>query len=61
MEFGIFVGRLYFEWEEYEVLCMFFGVDVNDGMVKGLGFVDGEDEGYGGDGVVDEDYILRNI
>ncbi|KAK4651863.1 hypothetical protein QC762_0097080 [Podospora pseudocomata] len=59
-ELGILAGRLYFEWEEYEALCTFLGVDANDGTAKGLGLVDGEDEGYGGDGAADEDHTLRN-
>ncbi|KAK0671660.1 hypothetical protein QBC41DRAFT_344465 [Cercophora samala] len=53
-ELGILAGRLYFEWEEYESLCTFLGVDSNDGTIKSPGLFDGEDEGYGGDGAADE-------
>ncbi|KAK4171158.1 hypothetical protein QBC36DRAFT_367904 [Triangularia setosa] len=53
-ELGILAGRLYFEWEEYETLCTFLGVDASDGIIKSLGLFDGEDEGYGGDGAGDE-------
>ncbi|KAK4169727.1 hypothetical protein QBC43DRAFT_37606 [Cladorrhinum sp. PSN259] len=42
IELGLLAGRLYFEWDEYEALCKFLGVD--EGMDESLDLVDIDDE-----------------
>jgi len=34
IELGLFAGRLYFEWDEYEPLCKFIGIDPTSNAVE---------------------------
>lgn len=43
-ELGLLAGRVYFEWDEYESLCQFLGVNVNDESSLGWPMVEEKEE-----------------
>ena len=50
-ELGLLAGRLYFTWDEYEALCAFLGVVVDDNSNLGALIIEEDDD-------IDEDYEM---